>query len=103
MNNKKRLYKSSTDKHIMGVCGGLGEYLNLDPTILRVVLLILFFMGGVGFWFYIIIGILLPYDYQVDGYVQKRSTKSESVMNRFAKDQRKDVTPTTKEDDWSDF
>lgn len=100
---KKRLYKSSTDKQVMGVCGGLGEYLNLDPTILRVLFLVLLFMGSVGFWFYIILGLVLPYDYQVDGHVQKRTNQSQGQTNRFIKDERKDVTPDVKEDDWSDF
>lgn len=100
---KKRLFKSSTDKQVMGVCGGLGEYLNLDPTILRVLFLVLFFMGSVGFWFYIILGLVLPYDYQVDGYVQKRTNSAPSQTNRFTKNERKDVTPNLKEDDWSDF
>jgi phage shock protein PspC (stress-responsive transcriptional regulator) len=31
----KRLYRSSTDKKIAGICGGLGEYLNVDPTMVR--------------------------------------------------------------------
>ncbi len=36
-NNYKKLHKSHTDKFICGVCGGIGEYLNLDPTLVRLV------------------------------------------------------------------
>ena len=36
-NNSNRLYRSSTDKVLAGVCGGLGDYFNIDPTIIRVI------------------------------------------------------------------
>ena len=39
----KRLYRSKKDKVIGGVCGGLGGYLNIDPVVIRVVWLALFF------------------------------------------------------------
>ena len=35
--NKKRLYKSSRNKKICGVCGGIAEYLNMDPTVIRLI------------------------------------------------------------------
>ncbi|SES27684.1 PspC domain-containing protein [Salisediminibacterium halotolerans] len=37
----KRLYKSESDRKIAGICGGLGDYFNIDPTIIRIVFLIL--------------------------------------------------------------
>ena len=37
----KNLKKSTTNKKIMGVCGGLGEYLNLDPTVVRLLAVLL--------------------------------------------------------------
>ena len=37
----KRLYKSSTNRVLCGVCGGIGEYLNIDPTIIRLLCLLL--------------------------------------------------------------
>lgn len=43
----KRLYRSSEDKKIAGVCGGLAEYLNLDPTIVRLAIVILVLLTGV--------------------------------------------------------
>ena len=43
----KRLYRSKTEKKLGGICGGLGEYLDLDPTIVRLVLIIFIFVTGI--------------------------------------------------------
>ncbi len=43
----KRLYRSKTDKKLGGVCGGLGEYLDLDPTIARLIVLMFIFVTGI--------------------------------------------------------
>lgn len=100
---KQKLFKSSTDKRIMGVCGGLGEYFNIDPTIIRVIVLFLFFYYSVGFWIYLAMGIVLPYDYQVKSTQGKRI--SPLFMNNIKRNEshnRKDVTPES-DDRWSDF
>jgi phage shock protein C len=55
-----RLYRSRTDKFLGGVCGGLGKYIGIDPTIVRIVFLILLFETGIGFLLYILLWILLP-------------------------------------------
>ncbi len=57
---EKRLYRSVTDKQIAGVCGGLAKYLNLDPTIVRIVFLIIAFAGGPGVILYIILAFVIP-------------------------------------------
>lgn len=59
----KRFYRSSKDKIIGGVCGGLGEYLDVDPLIVRLVFAVLFFGYGTGLLAYIIIWILAPKSY----------------------------------------
>jgi phage shock protein C len=43
----KKLYRSETNKRIAGVCGGIGEMLNLDPTIVRVAVVVLALMTGI--------------------------------------------------------
>ena len=55
----KRLMRSSTDKKIAGVCGGLADYFDLDPTIVRVVWLLAIFFGGTGLLIYIILYLYL--------------------------------------------
>ncbi len=60
----KRLCKSSTDKKIFGVCGGLAQFLGIDPTIVRLIWALLIFCAGTGLLAYIIAALVLPYDYQ---------------------------------------
>lgn len=55
-----RLYRSNTDKVVGGVCGGLGEYLNLDPLIVRIIFAILAILNGIGLALYILMWILVP-------------------------------------------
>ncbi len=56
----KRLVKSMNDRKICGVCGGIGEYLNIDPTVIRLLWILLFFMGGAGIPAYIIAALIIP-------------------------------------------
>ncbi|AFD07840.1 PspC domain-containing protein [Solitalea canadensis] len=57
---EKRLYRNTDNKVISGVCSGLGEYFNLDPTIVRIIFLILFFGLGTGVLIYIILWVVMP-------------------------------------------
>ncbi len=59
----KRLCKSSTDKKIFGVCGGLAQFLGVDPTIIRLIWAVLIFCAGTGLLAYIIAALVLPNDY----------------------------------------
>lgn len=56
----ERLYRSRSNRVIAGVAGGLGEYLQIDPVIIRVIWILLFFAGGSGLLLYIIGWILIP-------------------------------------------
>jgi phage shock protein PspC (stress-responsive transcriptional regulator) len=56
----KRLMRSSTDKKIAGVCAGLADYFDLDPTIVRIVWLLAVFCAGTGILIYFILWIALP-------------------------------------------
>ncbi|MBQ8802863.1 MAG: PspC domain-containing protein [Tyzzerella sp.] len=57
---KKRLYKSTTDKKLDGVCGGIAEYFNIDSTIVRLALVLFCLAGGSGILAYIIAAIVIP-------------------------------------------
>ena len=59
MSNQK-LYRSSADRMIAGICGGLGKYFSVDPVIVRLVFLLLLFLGGSGFLLYLILWIIVP-------------------------------------------
>lgn len=56
----KRLYRSKTHRVIGGVAGGIGEYLDIDPVLARIVFILTFFAGGAGLFAYIIAWIIIP-------------------------------------------
>lgn len=56
----RRLYRSLTDRSIAGVCGGLAAYFKIDPTMLRLVTLLLILFGGLSIWVYVIAWALIP-------------------------------------------
>lgn len=58
--NEKRLKKSQTDRKICGVCGGIAEYLNMDPTVVRLLWILFCFAVGSGILAYIIAAIVIP-------------------------------------------
>ena len=58
-NNQKKLYRSDTDKMLCGVCGGIAEYFDVDPTIIRLLWADLI-CSGPGIVAYIIAAIIIP-------------------------------------------
>ncbi len=60
MNEPKRLYRVEQGKILAGVCGGVAEYFNIDPSIVRIIWAALFFAGGIGFWLYLVCTFVVP-------------------------------------------
>jgi len=58
----KKLYRSSTNKVIFGVCAGLAEYFDLDPIIIRALFILFALMGGGAVILYIILTLIIPSD-----------------------------------------
>jgi len=56
----KKLYRSIEDRKIAGVCGGLGEYFDLDPVLFRAAFVVLAFLGGLGILLYLVLWLLIP-------------------------------------------
>ncbi|MBW2988694.1 PspC domain-containing protein [Candidatus Woesearchaeota archaeon] len=56
----KKLFRSRKNRIIAGVCGGIGEYFNIDPVLIRLLWVIFTFMGGSGILAYIIAWIIIP-------------------------------------------
>jgi phage shock protein PspC (stress-responsive transcriptional regulator) len=52
---EKRLHRSRTEKMIGGVCGGLAEYFGVDPTLIRVIWVLITLMAGAGILLYLIL------------------------------------------------
>lgn len=61
MDGSRKLYRSSQDKMLCGVCGGIGEYLNVDPTLIRLVWAILA-CSGTGILVYFLAAVIIPQD-----------------------------------------
>jgi phage shock protein C len=56
----KRLFRSRKERMIAGVCGGIGEYFGIDPTIVRLLFVLGILMGGPGLLAYLILMIVVP-------------------------------------------
>jgi phage shock protein C len=59
-NEPRRLYRSRDERIIGGVCGGLGEYLNTDPTIIRILFVIITLFGFAGGFLYLAMWLIVP-------------------------------------------
>ena len=57
---QKKLYRSITDKKLAGVCGGIAKYLNMDPTVIRVLWAILSLFAFIGVVAYIVCALIIP-------------------------------------------
>ena len=57
---EKKLYKSLVDKKLCGVCGGIGEYFNIDPTLVRLAWVLFSLFAGSGLILYIVAAIVMP-------------------------------------------
>ncbi len=58
--NESHLVRSDDDKMIAGVCGGLAAYLAVDPVLVRLAFVLLFFASGIGFPIYFILWVIMP-------------------------------------------
>jgi phage shock protein PspC (stress-responsive transcriptional regulator) len=85
----KRLYRSTTNRTIWGVCGGLGEYFGMDPVLVRVIFVVLALASGVGFLLYIILAIVtstgsVPATVSPEGIQQEETERSPQEASRGA-------------------
>lgn len=56
----KKLYRIQEGRKLAGVCGGVAEYLNIDPTVVRVIWALCCLWGGVGIAAYILCAVIMP-------------------------------------------
>jgi len=62
----KRLYRSESDRILGGVCGGLAEVYDIDPTLIRLVVVALFFGAGTGLLAYLVAWLIIPTESEVE-------------------------------------
>jgi phage shock protein PspC (stress-responsive transcriptional regulator) len=95
-----KLYRSETDKIIGGVCGGLGEYLGIDSTVVRLVFVLLGLASGSGLLMYFILWIIMPTETTIDweaSEVAKEGVKEvKKNVKNAVKAVKKDVKSDTK-------
>lgn len=60
---QKKLYRSTRDRKLAGVCGGIAEYFNMDSTLIRLLFVLFTIAGGSGILAYIIMAIIMPVEY----------------------------------------
>jgi phage shock protein C len=56
----RKLYRSRGNKMIAGICGGLAEYFDADPTVVRLIMALLVLAGGLSLWVYLVAWIIIP-------------------------------------------
>ncbi|MGN1262553.1 MAG: PspC domain-containing protein [Prevotella sp.] len=61
----KRFYLSKRDRKIGGVCGGLAEYFDIDPLLVRIATFALFWCGTLSLWIYLLVWLLAPRDHHI--------------------------------------
>ena len=62
---QKRLYKIEEEKKLCGVCGGIAEYFNIDPTVVRLLWVFLVLCAGTGILAYFVAAIIMPYKSEI--------------------------------------
>lgn len=58
--DSRKLYRSRDKRMIAGVCGGLSEYIGVDPTIVRLLFALGLFLGTLTFWVYLVMMLVIP-------------------------------------------
>ncbi len=69
----KRIYRSSKEKILGGVCGGLGKYLEVDPVLVRLIWVLTVLLAGTGILAYIIAWILIPKEPETNPVVNSQA------------------------------
>ncbi len=72
----KRLYKSSENSMLCGVCGGIAEYFDIDPTLVRLAWVILTCFGGAGIWHILLLQLLFLKDNRIQSAIDRSLTES---------------------------
>lgn len=83
MGNK--LYRSRNERMLFGICGGLGQYMGVDPTVVRIIFVLLAFCGGAGALAYIIMAFLVPLE-------ESKKTNTQDIVEENVADIKETAT-----------
>lgn len=81
MSSDKKLYRSKSDRIIAGVCGGLGDYFEIDSIFFRVAFVLAAFFGGSGILIYLILALVIPEAENSDNDKSPKSTQPTKEFN----------------------
>lgn len=91
----KRLHRSRRHRIIFGVCGGLADYFDVDPTLVRLLFVLLAFVSGAGILIYLVLLIVMPSEQHLDSHPREAVR---GTMGEVAGDTRNAVSSAT---DWT--
>ncbi|MBN1617780.1 PspC domain-containing protein [Candidatus Dojkabacteria bacterium] len=95
----QRIYRSETNKVIAGVCGGLGEFFNIDPVIIRLIFVLMVLFGGSGMLIYLIMWIIVPLKSSVSQSTEATIKQNAKEFENKAKKAAVDLEKTVKKTD----
>jgi len=81
----KKLYRTEKDKMIAGVAGGLGKYFNVDPTLIRIIFVLLAFWGGAGLLFYLLLVFIIPKQGEKEAVAEEIGGKVDKLAGKIKK------------------
>jgi phage shock protein PspC (stress-responsive transcriptional regulator) len=84
----KRLYRSSDQKMFLGVCGGLGEYFDIDPTTIRIIFAVSTLLAGTSIAVYAVLALIMPSEASLDADPR---TAAQNTINEASDEVRKGV------------
>ncbi len=100
MDKNKKLYRSEDNQMIGGVCGGIGEYFEIDPTVVRVLYILLSMTTiGFGIFMYLILWIVIPSKSSItkdsDDVVKENRTEIKEKLDTFVKSVKQEAKTDT--------
>jgi phage shock protein PspC (stress-responsive transcriptional regulator) len=85
----ERIYRSNKEYIIAGVCGGLAQYFKVDPTLVRLIFILLSFGGGSGVLIYLILWLVLPVEPKDSSRQPMQEEKNDNTLKDDNEDNRK--------------
>ena len=76
---ERRMHRSSTERVVAGVCGGIAEYFSVDPSLVRIAFVVGTLWGGLGVLLYIVLWVILPVDYEAATYAVSSTGRSHAL------------------------
>jgi phage shock protein C len=70
--NIKKIYRSRTQRMLAGICGGLADYFEVDPTLVRIVFLFMLFAAGSGVLVYLVLIFIIPLEPKIEAKKEKK-------------------------------